>query len=104
MPDVMQALGKLGAVSGYYDANGHYFRVLAADANVFEWNSGTHVLEPISAADQFDQFGPPRNLIRCPGSATQPAADASNPFVAPLWPQSGLDSSDCNATDLLPGP
>lgn len=104
MPDVMQALGKLGAVSGYYDANGHYFRVLAADANIFEWNSGTHVLEPISPADQFDQFGPPRNFIRCPGSATQPAADASNPFVAPLWPQSGLDSSDCNPTDLLPGP
>ena len=104
IPDVMQALGKLGAVSGYYDANGHYFRVLASDANVFQWNSGTHVLEPISPADQFNQFGPPADFIRCPGSATQAAADASNPFVAPLWPQSGLDSSDCNPTDLPPGP
>jgi phospholipid/cholesterol/gamma-HCH transport system substrate-binding protein len=104
MPDVMQALAKLGAVSGYYDANGHYFRVMAADANVFQWNSGTHVLEPISAADQFDQFGPPTKFTRCPGSATQPASDASNPFVAPLWPQSGLSSADCNPTDVLPGP
>ena len=104
MPDVMQALAKLGAVSGYYDANGHYFRVLASDANVFQWNSGTHVLDPISPDDQFDQFGPPQTFTRCPGSATQAASDASNPFVEPLWPQSGLDSSDCNPTDLPPGP
>jgi phospholipid/cholesterol/gamma-HCH transport system substrate-binding protein len=104
MPDVMQALAKLGATSGYYDANGHYFRVVASDANVFRWNSGTHLLEPISPADQFDQFGPPTKFTRCPGSATQTATDASNPFVAPLWPESGLDSSDCNPTDVLPGP
>jgi len=104
MPDVMQALGKLGADSGYYDANGHYFRVLAGDANIFNWNSGTHLLEPIAPADQFDQFGPPTEFTRCPGSATQSAGDASNPFVAPIWPQSGLDSSDCNPADVPPGP
>src|SRR5262249_45222431 len=104
MPDVMNALGKLGADSGYYDANGHYFRVLAADANLFQWNSGTHVLDPISVANQMNQFGSPTVFLRCPGSATQMSSDLSNPFVGPLWPQSGLDSSDCTSTDVPPGP
>jgi phospholipid/cholesterol/gamma-HCH transport system substrate-binding protein len=104
MPDVMQSLAKLGADSGYYDANGHYFRVLAADANLFQWNSVTHVLDPIPTSDQFNQYGSPTNFIRCPGSASQTAPDASNPFVGPLWPQSGLTSADCDPTDLPPGP
>ena len=104
MTDVMQGLAKLGADSGYYDANGHYFRVLAADANLFQWNNVTHVLDPIPSSDQYNQFGPPTDFVRCPGSATQPAADSSNPFVAPLWPESGLSSADCNPSDLPPGP
>jgi phospholipid/cholesterol/gamma-HCH transport system substrate-binding protein len=104
MPDVMQSLAKFGADSGYYDANGHYFRVLASDGNLFQWNTATHVLDPIPPSDQFNQFGPPQVFVRCPGAATQSASDLSNPFVAPLWPESGLDSSDCNPTDLPPGP
>jgi phospholipid/cholesterol/gamma-HCH transport system substrate-binding protein len=104
MTDVMQSLAKLGAVSGYYDANGHYFRVLAADANLTNWNSATHVLDPIPVSDQFNQYGAPQTFIRCPGSATQVAPDASNPFVGPIWPDSGLTSADCNPSDLPPGP
>lgn len=104
MPDVMQSLAKLGADSGYYDANGHYFRVLAADANLFHWNNATHVLDPIPLADQYNQFGSPNVFVPCPGGATQPASDSSNPFVAPLWPESGLTSADCNPSDLPPGP
>jgi phospholipid/cholesterol/gamma-HCH transport system substrate-binding protein len=104
MPDVMQSLAKLGADSGYYDANGHYFRVLAADGNLTNWNSATHVLDPIPIAHQFDQYGPPHVFVRCPGSATQPAADASNPFAPPVWPQSGLTSGQCNPSDVPPGP
>jgi phospholipid/cholesterol/gamma-HCH transport system substrate-binding protein len=104
MPDVMQALAKLGADSGYYDANGHFFRVLAADANLTQWNPVTHVLDPIPVSDQFNQYGAPQTFVRCPGSATQVAPDASNPFVAPIWPQSGLTSADCNPSDLPPGP
>jgi phospholipid/cholesterol/gamma-HCH transport system substrate-binding protein len=104
MPEIMQALAKLGADSGYYDANGHYFRVLASDANLFQWNNVTHVLDPIPISQQMNQFGPPKTFVRCPGGVTQAAADASNPFVAPLWPQSGLSSADCNPSDLPPGP
>jgi phospholipid/cholesterol/gamma-HCH transport system substrate-binding protein len=104
MTDVLQSLAKLGADSGYYDANGHYFRVLAADANLTNWNSATHVLDPIPISQQFNQYGPPHVFVRCPGSAVQTAADASNPFVAPLWPESGLTSANCNPSDLPPGP
>jgi phospholipid/cholesterol/gamma-HCH transport system substrate-binding protein len=104
MTDVLQSLAKLNADSGYYDANGHYFRVLAADANLTQWNSATHVLDPIPISNQFNQYGPPHVFVRCPGSAAQTAPDASNPFVAPLWPQSGLTSANCNPSDLPPGP
>jgi hypothetical protein len=42
---------------------------------------------------------------RCPGGSTQVSTDASNPFVAPLWPESDLTTpGDCVATDIPPGP
>jgi phospholipid/cholesterol/gamma-HCH transport system substrate-binding protein len=103
-PDILQSLTKLGQITGYYDANGHYARAEAAGLNLFSYDSASHLLDPIPVADQFDPFGPPKLLQRCPGAATQSAPDLSNPFVDPPWAESGLDSTDCRPSDLPPGP
>lgn len=101
-PDILNALTKLGQVTAYYDADGHYARASAADLNLFRYDAGT--LEPIPPSQQFGAFGSPTVPRRCPGGATQPAPDRSNPFVGPLWPSSGLTAADCNPSDLPPGP
>jgi phospholipid/cholesterol/gamma-HCH transport system substrate-binding protein len=100
-PDLFNALGKLGAVSGYYDGNGHYVRATTAAQNLFKYNSTKSELEPISRAEQFDAFGSSAPVRRrCPGGATQPAADGSNPFVG----GGSVNSSECNPADVPPGP
>ena len=103
-PEFMQALTKLGQITAYYDANGHYARVMPSNLNLFDWNTITSELDPIPPADQFNPFGPVQLFTRCPGAATQPAPDLSNPFVNPPWPESGLDPTDCTPTDVPPGP
>jgi phospholipid/cholesterol/gamma-HCH transport system substrate-binding protein len=115
-PDLFGALGKLGQLAGYYDANGHYLRVQPAGLGAFRYNTGTNELEPDFAInDVFDPYGVPFAAgsdldiyNRCPGGVTQAALDGSNPFLDPLGP--GLTTpvppagNDCNATDLPPGP
>ena len=101
-PDLFNGLGKIGQVAGYYDGNGHYVRAATAVQNLFKYNAG--MLEPITKAEQFDAFGSSAPVHRrCPGGATQPAPDGSNPFVDP--PHSGsVSSSECNSSDVPPGP
>jgi phospholipid/cholesterol/gamma-HCH transport system substrate-binding protein len=101
-PDLFNGLGKIGQVAGFYDGNGHYVRAATAAQNLFSYNAGS--LEPITKAQQFDAFGGSAPVHRrCPGGATQPAADGSNPFVDP--PSSGsVNSSECNPADAPPGP
>lgn len=101
-PDLFNGLGKVGQVAGYYDGNGHYVRAATAAQNLFTDNAGT--LEPITKAQQFNAFGESAPVHRrCPGGATQSAADGSNPFVDP--PSSGsVNSSECNPADAPPGP
>jgi phospholipid/cholesterol/gamma-HCH transport system substrate-binding protein len=99
IPDLLGAIGKLGEVTAYYDADGHYARVQPAELNLFHYNSGTQFLEPIPRSQQFDDlvFGLSR---RCPGGSTQPIP-GSNPFL-----DGGQLSSpaDCNVNDVPPGP
>jgi phospholipid/cholesterol/gamma-HCH transport system substrate-binding protein len=98
-PDLFNAISKLNAVSGYYDGNGHYVRVATADENVFRYNAGT--LEPIKRSQQFESFGSSAPVHRrCPGGATQPAPDGSNPWVG----GGSVNSSECNPSDVPPGP
>jgi phospholipid/cholesterol/gamma-HCH transport system substrate-binding protein len=101
-PDLFNGFGKLGQVAGYYDGNGHYVRAATAVQNLFAYSSGT--LEPIPKSQQFGAFGASAGVHRrCPGGATQPAPDGSNPFVNP--PASGsVNSSECNPADVPPGP
>lgn len=95
-PELTSALGKLGAITGYYDGNGKYARVQSASFNLFNYNSGTEQLVPNTLAQKFEPFDfvlP----VRCPGSATQ-AVSGSNPFLD----QGRLDGK-CNPAVVPPG-
>jgi phospholipid/cholesterol/gamma-HCH transport system substrate-binding protein len=103
-PDIFNGFGKVGQVTGYYDANGHYARGSVSNQNLFNYNTGSGELEPIAPSAQYDAFagaGAPKR--RCPGGATQAATDGSSPFVDPPWSGS-INSSECNPADVPPGP
>ena len=93
-PDLFNALGHLGAAAGAYDGNGHYVRASVSGANLFKYDSGK--LTPINRGEQFNGFTSTSTPRRCPGGATQPAADASNPYVNPPHGGSSVDPSECN--------
>lgn len=98
-PDLFNAIGKIGQVTGFYDGNGHYARAGIAMANLFANEGGT--LKPISKAEQMKPFGDSAPVRRrCPGGATQSAPDGSNPFIG----DGGVDPSACNPGDAPPGP
>ena len=104
-PDIFNGFGKLGVASGYYDANGNYVRASVADQNLFNYNSGSGELEPITPKQQFEAFGSSAGIHRrCPGGATQSAPDNSNPFVDPPWAGAGVSPSECKPSDEPPGP
>jgi phospholipid/cholesterol/gamma-HCH transport system substrate-binding protein len=103
VPDLFNGFAKLGAVTAPYDANGHYARVSFSDLNIFK-HAGA-ALEPISPSEQYDVFGEAAGVKkRCPGGASQPAADGSSPFVEPPFTGSGITTSECNPEDAPPGP
>jgi phospholipid/cholesterol/gamma-HCH transport system substrate-binding protein len=98
-PDFFAAIGKLGQAAGYYDGNGHYLRGSASLQNIFSNSGGT--LEPITRSQQYEALAPTAHVHRrCPGGATQPAPDGSNPFVG----GGSVNSSECNPADVPPGP
>jgi phospholipid/cholesterol/gamma-HCH transport system substrate-binding protein len=103
-PEMLNALSKLSQITSRYDDSGHYVTVRPSGNNLFDYNSGSGLLEPLAASDQYDPFGPPSFFGRCPGGASQAAADSSSPFVGPAWPGSGLTPSDCDPAALPPGP
>jgi phospholipid/cholesterol/gamma-HCH transport system substrate-binding protein len=100
-PDLFNGFAKLGQVAGYYDGNGHYVRAATSTQNLFRYNEASGVLEPIKKDQQYEPFGSsPRVHRRCPGGATQPAGDGSNPWVG----GGSVDPSECNPGDTPPGP
>ncbi len=100
-PDLFNGFAKLGQITGYYDANGHYARVQPAGLNLFA-RSASGSLEPTAISEQYAPYGAPHTFRRCPGGAVQPSGDNSNPFVDPPWGGS-VTSSECNSADVPPG-
>jgi phospholipid/cholesterol/gamma-HCH transport system substrate-binding protein len=94
-PDLFNALGNLGAAAGTYDGNGNYVRASVGAANLFKYDGGK--LTPITRSEQFNGFTSTSTPNRCPGGATQPASDGSNPFVDPPHTGSSVSPSECNA-------
>jgi phospholipid/cholesterol/gamma-HCH transport system substrate-binding protein len=119
MPELMSAVAHLNAITAYYDADGHYARVTPAGLGTFGLTGAppNFTFTPQSAANVFNDYGPfgstNRNIFRrCPGGST-PVVLGSNPFAAPspanpafLGPPNGAPASttDCNATQTVPGP
>jgi phospholipid/cholesterol/gamma-HCH transport system substrate-binding protein len=94
-PDLVGWLRDFGQGAAAYDANGHYARIQPMfNAFQFTDNAAGGVLNAIPPEQRFDalQTGA---LQRCPGAASQPAADGSSPFV---------DTSDCRRGQEPPGP
>ncbi len=102
-PDLFNAIGKLGVAAGYYDGNGHYVRASPSALNLFAYEGGA--LNPIKKSEQLNFFGSAAGVTkRCPGGATQPATDGSNPYVNPPHSGSSVSPAECDPTDVPPGP
>jgi phospholipid/cholesterol/gamma-HCH transport system substrate-binding protein len=96
-PDLTGWVTKFAEVANPYDANGHYARIQPI-FNQFQYTDtpAGPTLVPLSD-DLAGRNGlNARNSLRCPGAATQPSPDGSNP-----WPD---DSPDCDPTNVPPGP
>jgi phospholipid/cholesterol/gamma-HCH transport system substrate-binding protein len=104
-PDLFNGFAKVGQVTSNYDANGNYARVTFSNLNLFERDPGTGLLEPIEPSEQYDAFGGPSPVQRrCPGAASQPAGDGSSPFTEPPFAGAGVTPSECNPSQVPPGP
>ena len=80
-PDVIGGLvnGFGGTTAGYYDANGHYARISFQGGPYSLNNAASPASPPSSSKDGLTGFR--RGVTaRCPGAATQPATDKSNPY------------------------
>jgi phospholipid/cholesterol/gamma-HCH transport system substrate-binding protein len=77
-PDFEGFLRDFGQSTAYYDANGHYARLspVVADFKV----GANDKLTPASPQQGLEGLKTGQ-LRRCPGAATQPAADGSSPFT-----------------------
>jgi phospholipid/cholesterol/gamma-HCH transport system substrate-binding protein len=78
-PELVGFARSLGQSTGYYDANGHYVRAAPSVASFTLGPGGS--LVPAESTQQGLQNLKTGQLQRCPGSATQPAADGSSPFT-----------------------
>ncbi len=102
-PDIFNGLGKVGQAAGFYDGNGHYLRASTSLQNLFKYEGGT--LKAITKGQQYDVFAPSDGAARrCPGGATQTAADGSNPFVNPPNSGSSVNTSECDPAAAPPKP
>ena len=90
-PDLEGTLREFGQTSAYYDANGHYARISPVFPDFKPGSNNT--LTPASSPQQALEGLKTFQLRRCPGAATQPAADASSPFT-----DNGLLSCDPTET------
>ena len=95
-PDLVGWFRDFGQSAANYDANGHYARTLPI-LGIFRYlaNGSGGSLEPV---------GPSQRLAgltsgftrRCPGAASQPRPDGSNPYAPAGF--------DCDPSDVLSGP
>ena len=98
-PDLMAFITKFGEATAYYDGNGHYSRVSIPATGTFSYDEASGLLDPQPANQRYDQLDFNPDLTACPGAATQPAPDGSNPFLA-----DGFLQGKCDPADIPPGP
>jgi phospholipid/cholesterol/gamma-HCH transport system substrate-binding protein len=90
-PDLAGWFTKFGQVAAYYDANGHYARVMPVFSPARR--NADNTLEALPPQQRLEGFE--RGVLRhCPGSAVQPPPDGSAPRPA----------EGCDPDDTPPGP
>ncbi len=89
-PDVVSALGDVGQVGGYYDANGHYARTQPIFGAFGLTSSNELKSQPNS--DRYNGLQVVHG--RCPGGSLQPTPDGSAPHAV----------AGCNPNTTPPGP
>jgi phospholipid/cholesterol/gamma-HCH transport system substrate-binding protein len=96
-PDLVGWFRDFGQSAANYDANGHYARVMPIfGAFQFQQNGdGSSTLNPVPPSQRLAGLDT-GHTRRCPGAASQPRPDGSNPFAPAGF--------DCNPNDVLPGP
>ena len=97
-PEISAWITHFSQVPAYYDANGHYARVLPI-FNAFRFDPGTNELIALSPAERVTAVTPQGTRF-CPGGATQPARDGSNPSTD----DGKLGPGDCNPSERPVGP
>ncbi len=93
-PDLVGWFRDFGQSAANYDANGHYARVLPI-FGAFQYQGSDDTLQPVPPSQRLAGLTSGFNR-RCPGAASQPRPDGSNPFAP--------NGFDCNTSDVLPGP
>jgi phospholipid/cholesterol/gamma-HCH transport system substrate-binding protein len=97
-PDLASWITHFATVPAYYDANGHYARVLPI-FNAFSYDSSNNQLNPLAPSERKSILSGRGNRF-CPGAGTQPAQDNSNPFLD----DGRLTPADCDPNTRPPGP
>ena len=97
-PDISAWITHFSQVPAYYDANGHYARVLPV-FNAFRFDPSTNELIALAPGERVSAVKPDGTRF-CPGAGTQPATDGSNPSTD----DGRLGPEDCNPTDRPVGP
>jgi phospholipid/cholesterol/gamma-HCH transport system substrate-binding protein len=95
-PDLVGWFRDFGQSAANYDANGHYARVMPM-FGIFQYvaNGSGGRLEPVPPSQRLAGLSGGYTR-RCPGAASQPRPDGSNPFAPAGF--------DCDSSDVLPGP
>jgi phospholipid/cholesterol/gamma-HCH transport system substrate-binding protein len=96
-PDLVGWFRDFGQGAANYDANGHYARILPI-LGVFDFvdnGDGTSELNPVPPSERLQDIDHGYTR-RCPGAASQPRPDGSNPYAPAGF--------DCDPSDVLPGP
>jgi phospholipid/cholesterol/gamma-HCH transport system substrate-binding protein len=97
-PDISAWITHFSQVPAYYDANGHYARVLPI-FNAFRYDEATNELIALAPAERVSAVT--RDGTRfCPGGATQPARDGSSPSTD----DGKLGPEDCDPSARPIGP
>ena len=95
-PDLTAWLTKFGQVTAYYDANGHYARVMPvfSPTQLDRVQNKLVAIPPQQRLAGFERGTRPT----CPGAATQPSPDGSSP-----WPFRGCDPTSGPPSEDPPG-
>jgi len=97
-PDISAWITHFSQVPAYYDANGHYARVMPI-FNAFRYDEATNELIALAPTERVSAVT--RGGTRfCPGGATQPARDGSNPSTD----DGKLGPEDCDPSARPVGP